>query len=197
VNRRFRTLLLALAGIVVLAVAFRDALLGAAGAYLVNAGPAEKADLAVVLGGDYWGKRILKAAGLVREGYAPRVLVSGPDGMYGSHECDLAIPFARKAGYPDSYFEHVEHNALSTREEAEVLVRALRQRGARRVLLVTSDYHTRRAGRIFRAAAPDLTFVVVAAPAVNFTPDGWWHSREGQKAAFNEWTKTVADWFGI
>ena len=88
------------------------------GWYLVKASPPEKADIALVLAGDGNGLRILRAAELVRAGYAPKVLVSGPDGNYGLYECDLAIPFAVKAGYPEAYFEHFENHARSTREEA-------------------------------------------------------------------------------
>ena len=54
-------------------------------------GPA-KADIAVVLAGDYEGHRIEKAAGLIREGYVPAALISGPPGFYGGHESDYAIP---------------------------------------------------------------------------------------------------------
>src|SRR5262249_47987795 len=132
-----------------------------------------------------------------RQGYAPRALVSGPSGLYGFHECDLAIPYAVHAGYPQSYFEHVEHDARSTVEEAAAMAPALRESGAHRVLLVTSDYHTRRAGRLFRRAAPDIEFIVVAAPDADFQLDRWWESRQGRKTAAYEWMKTVADWFGI
>ena len=100
------------------------------------------------------------------------MLVSGPSGIYGYHECDLAIPFAVKAGYPESYFVHFENDARSTQEEARDAVARLRQLGAHKVLLVTSDYHTRRAGKIFRAAAPDLQFIVIAAPDASFTAGG-------------------------
>ena len=82
-----------------------------------------------------------------RRGYVSKVLVSGPSGIYGYHECDLAIPFAVKAGYPESYFLHFENDALSTKEEAHDRDPRLRQLGAHKVLLVTSDYHTRRAGK--------------------------------------------------
>jgi uncharacterized SAM-binding protein YcdF (DUF218 family) len=69
--------------------------------------------------------------------------------------------------------------------------------GAHKVLLVTSDYHTRRAGKIFRSAGPDLQFVVVAAPDNSFTPDGWWRSRQGEKVFLIEWLKTATEPFGI
>jgi uncharacterized SAM-binding protein YcdF (DUF218 family) len=197
VKRAPRILALSLAAVIVLALIFHNAVLTALGSYLVNATGPEKADIGLVLGGDYMGNRILTAAQLVRRGYVPKVLISGPGEFYGHHECDLAIPFAVKAGYPESSFVHFENTARSTKDEAQAAVALLRQLGVHKVLLVTSDYHTRRAGRIFRAAGPDLQFVVVAAPDRSFTADGWWHSREGQKVAFLEWSKTISERFGI
>ena len=196
-KRFLRTLALVLALAVLLGLIFHNAVLAGLGSYLVKSQPPEKADLAVVLAGDADGNRILAAAQLVRREYVPKVLVSGPGGLYGYHECDLAIPFAVKAGYPQSYFLHFENEARSTREEARDTIAHLRQLGVHKILLVTSDYHTRRAGKIFRSAAPDLQFVVVAAPDSNFTPGGWWHNRQGEKTAFIEWIKTITEPFGI
>jgi len=197
VRRVLRTLALALACIVLLGLIFHNAVLAELGAYLVKDQAPEKADIALVLAGDAEGNRILTAAQLARRGYVPKILVSGPGGLYGYHECDLAIPFAMKAGYPESYFVHFENEALSTKEEAHDAVERLRQMGAHKVLLITSDFHTRRAGEIFRAAAPDLQFIVVSAPDKYFTAGGWWHSRNGQKVAFTEWVKTITSVFGI
>jgi uncharacterized SAM-binding protein YcdF (DUF218 family) len=197
VKRTFRILALVVAAIVVLGLIFHNAVLSAMGSYLVKAEAPQKADIALVLAGDSAGNRILTAAQLVRRNYVPRALVSGPSGLYGYHECDLAIPFAVKAGYPESYFLHFENDARSTQEEAGDAVARLRQLGVHRILLVTSDYHTRRAGKIFRTAAPDLQFIVVAAPDESFTAGGWWHTRQGEKIAFIEWLKTVTEPFGI
>jgi uncharacterized SAM-binding protein YcdF (DUF218 family) len=172
-------------------------MLDALGAYLVQAGPPEKADAALVLAGDGWGYRVLTAAQLERDGFVPKVLVSGPNGAYGLYECDLAIPFAVKRGYPESYFVHMEHSARSTVTEAQAVLPVIRQMGLKRIIVVTSNFHTRRAGAIFRKAAPDLTILVVAAPDENFTTDGWWHNREGQKTFLYEWEKTVANWIGL
>jgi len=197
VKRFLRSQALVLACLVLLGLIFHNALLAGLGSYLVKDQAPEKADIALVLAGDGEGNRILTAAQMVRRGYAPKVLVSGPGGIYGYHECDLEIPFAVKAGYPESYFLHFENEGRSTKEEAHAAVERLRQMGVHKVLLVTSDYHTRRAGGIYRAAAPDLQFVVVSAPDKYFTAGGWWHSRDGQKVAFNEWTKTITAVFGI
>lgn len=180
-----------------LAAALHTQILSVFGSYLVQAGPPEQADAALVLAGDNSGNRILTAAELVRQGYVRKVVVSGPGEVYGLHECDLAIPFAVKKGYPESYFEHAEHFAHSTAEEARATLPQLRRDRYRRIILVTSDYHTRRAAKVFRAAAPDLTFLVVAAPDPYFSATGWWHNREGQKTFLIEWEKTFATWFGL
>ncbi len=185
------------AGILLAAVIFHDRILAAAGGYLVKAEPPQKADAALVLAGDSYGNRVLKGAELAREGYVPKVLVSGPSGNYGFHESELAIPFAVKAGYPQSYFEGLESDARSTVDEAAATIAELRRRGIKDVLLVTSDYHTRRSGRIFRKAAPDIHFTVIAAPDVHFSAGAWWHDREARKTFLFEWEKTVAGWFGI
>lgn len=159
-------------------------------------GPA-RADMAVVLAGDYYGNRVMRAAELVKQGYVPSALVSGPNIIYGFDECDLEIPFAMKNGYPQSYFIHSPNQAHSTREEATAVLTDLRRRGVHRFLLVTSDYHTARAGRIYRAAAPDMDIRVVAARDEYFRPDGWWRNREGRKIFLIEWLKTVANSIGM
>ena len=91
---------------------------------------------------------------------------------------------------------------LSPREEeAEAVLPELRRRNIHSFLLVTSDYHTARAGRIYRhlerrvPAAPAMR--VVAAPDEFFRADSWWRSRQGQKIAFTEWCKTFATALGI
>jgi uncharacterized SAM-binding protein YcdF (DUF218 family) len=186
-----------LAGVVLLAAIFHAPVLDALGTYLVDADPPRPADVALVLAGDQWGHRILTAAQMVRDGYIPKVMVSGPDGVYGNHECDLAIPFAVRHGYPESYFIHAEHDARSTLAEARALLPVIRRAGYKKVAIVTSSYHTRRAGRIFRALAPDLTITTIAAPDEHFTPRGWWRNREAQKIFLSEWEKTIANWLGI
>ena len=195
---RHRLRILLASGVVLLLLyLLRGPILGGVGAYLVQGDPPQKADVAVVLAGDGWGNRILAAAQLERDGYVPNVIVSGTDGAYGNYECELAIPFAIRHGYPESYFTHLEHHARSTLEEAQVLVPELRRRGYKRVVVVTSDYHTRRSKRIFQNTAPDLTIVMSAAPDKFFTPGGWWRVREAQKTVLTEYEKLVANWLGL
>jgi uncharacterized SAM-binding protein YcdF (DUF218 family) len=195
VKRALRIAGLAFAGAIVLVLVFHTAALTALGAYLEQDSPPAKADVAFVLAGDSYGRRILKAGDLIRQGYVPQAVISGPGGDYGFHECDLAIPFAVKAGYPASYFLAFPIEAHSTHEESEAAAAELHKLGVKRVLLITSNYHTRRAGKLFRAAAPDIEFIVVGASDEHFRADGWWRDREAQKIFVYEWLKTVAGWF--
>ena len=77
------------------------------------------------------------------------------------------------------------------------VVAELRKRHLHTVDIVTSNYHTHRSGLIYHALAPDLEVHLVAAPDEYFTPDGWWKTHEGTKKFIQEWTKTVANWFGV
>jgi uncharacterized SAM-binding protein YcdF (DUF218 family) len=204
VPRRRLRFKLALAFLLLAAVVYlaRDLWLTALGKALVHDEGAGKAEIAVVLAGDYFGDRTIKGAELARQGYVPLVLVSGPPGgFYGINEADAAIRFAIDKGYPAECFIPLYHTGLSTRDEAVAVLDALKQRNIRSALLVTSDYHTARARRIFLAAerqrggGPDLR--VVASPDRFFSPAGWWHNREGRKTEFTEWAKTFASALGI
>jgi len=151
----------------------------------------------VVLAGDWWGNRVLKAGELLRAGWAPKVLVSGAGIAYGHNEGDLAIQFAVHDGYPADGFVNVPSPGRSTQEEARYMLQELRRRNVHRFILVTSNFHTRRAADIYRKAAPDLPFCVVASKDPDFSADGWWHTREGRKTAFFEWCKTIAHLIGL
>ena len=186
-----------LAAVLVILALTHSLWMGWMGEFLVDAASPARADLIVVLAGDPYGNRILKAAELVKQGYAPKVLVSGPAGFYGLYESDLAIPFAVKHGFPSTWFVAFPHEAHSTDEEARVILPELQKRNAHRVLVVTSDFHTRRALHILHARWPDIELRMVAAPDEFFSAYGWWHTREGRKTFFLECTKTLASMVGM
>jgi uncharacterized SAM-binding protein YcdF (DUF218 family) len=159
-----------------------------------------KADIIVVLAGDAAGKRIEKAAQLIRAGYAPAALIDGPEGQYGFNEAELAIPFIVKEGYPKEWFIPFPMNAHSTREEAGLVLEELRRRHIQSFLLITSDYHSGRARRIFlgeeKKEGYQLSFHTVASPDKYFRADRWWWHRESEKTVFMEWSKTISTALG-
>lgn len=169
----------------------------AGGFLIVDDGP-RKADAIVVLGGDDLGTRIVKGAQLEKAGYAPYVLVSGPPYLLG-HESDITIEYAVRQGFPPSLFRSVPlplDAAESTRSEAIYLGDYLKKDGVHSILLVTSNFHTRRARYLWRQANPWLTIAVEAAPDRFFAPETWWKSRAGKKTFLYEWMKTIATWAG-
>ncbi len=170
------------------------------GRALVRNDPPVKSDIAVALAGDYYGRRVAKAAELVKAGYAPAVLVSGPP-VYGVHESDLAIPMMVKKGYPAQWFIPLPNESLSTADEAQCVLRELQRRGVRRFLLVTSNFHTGRAARTYRdvehAMGGGPEFRTIAATNPDFDPESWWRSRQGQKTFVIESLKAVAHFLGM
>ncbi len=165
--------------------------------FLVRAEAPRPADAIVVLGGDQYGERILHAAALARQGLAPKVYVSGPAGIFDQYESDLSIAFARRRGYTDVTFVPLENECKSTREEAERYMPEFRRMGFEHVLVVTSNFHTRRAGRIFRQVGGEPEIHMMAAAAREFRPEDWWRRRQDQKNLFLEWSKTFANWIGL
>jgi uncharacterized SAM-binding protein YcdF (DUF218 family) len=136
------------------------------------------------------------AAQLQQAGYAPYVLVSGPPNLLGP-ESDATIEYARRQGYSGSLFRPLPSNSNSTRVETAFIGKYLREHGAKKIILVTSNYHTRRAAKLIRKQNPDIRVIVVPAPDPFFSPGTWWQTRNGQKTFLFEWMKTVATALGI
>ncbi len=115
----------------------------------VDSGPVT-ADVIVVLGGGLH-ERPERAAELFQQRAAPRIIVSGA----GDDEINWII--LRQKGVPASAIE-VEGDSTTTRENAEFTIKLLRAENVRRVILVTTWYHARRALKTFEHFAPDLKF---------------------------------------
>lgn len=171
----------------------RKPILRAAGSYLVEDDGAHHADLALVLGGDIYGSRVLTAAKLVTEGYAPYVLISFP---YRFGSCDSGKFYAEGKGYPAKMFVDLPSQTNSTRAEVKLLDGYFHGHNIRSILLITSSYHTHRAANLMRQQDPKLTVWAEPAPDPYFTADAWWTNREGQKTFMLEWAKTIATKLG-
>lgn len=187
---------LGLIAVAVCLIVLRAPLLTAMGGYLVQSESPRKADVIVVLGGDASGKRARAGCALLRQGYASRLWLSGLPNIYGKPEGQLALELLRGEGCPESALLPLKINVDSTRDEAIEISKLLREAHYQSYLLVTSNYHTRRAARVFREVSPDLTCIPVAANETEFPVDHWWQHRTTQKIFFNEWVKTVAYWMG-
>ena len=165
------------------------------GGFLVEAEPPQAADIGVVLAGDGFGHRIMKAVDCVRQGYVKQVLVDGPRGLYDLNEAALAIRFAVSRGAPQEALIPLPMRARSTAAEVQVVDAELQKRNVHKALIVTSNFHTRRARAVFRRfGSRNIRYIIVAAPDEDFSPDDWWRSRDAQKVVFFEYAKLV-DWW--
>ena len=110
----------------------------------------------------------------------------------------MAIDYAVRRGYPREIFVPMISDAFSTRDEVTFFGPELRRRGIHRLLIVSSDFHTNRARKLFRnSLGSEIDIRMIAAPDRHFTPDGWWKNREGQKTFFYEWSKTIGTVLGL
>ena len=188
--RRVRVILLmALVAGSTVAYLLRGPLLSRLGRALVVADPLEKADAAVVWAGRPMSQdqQLHTAARLYREGWVRKLVLSGPRGPYGNYETDFSLPLAVSLGVPKADILAVPNTTRFIDHEAELLVAVLAGRGFRTVYVVTANYQSRRARRLFGRAAGGRLRVLVY-PATNdwFNPDTWWQSREGRKVFLME-----------
>jgi uncharacterized SAM-binding protein YcdF (DUF218 family) len=168
--------------------------LEALGQRLIAEDPLHPAGAILVLGGETReGDRVAHAVQLYKRGLAPLLVVSGTPMGFRTHEAEVMQRHAEFLGVPAERILAVKHNAESTREEADIVVPVLRGRGLKEVILVTSNYHTARAKRIFtKAAGPSgPTFLASPVAEENFTPEGWWRKRRHAKTFVYEAIKTV------
>jgi uncharacterized SAM-binding protein YcdF (DUF218 family) len=180
-----------------------------AGRYLIVDEPPLKADAIVVLAGsqvDRW----LEAVDLHREGLAPLILMSpgyvdplGDDlrarGIRLPREIDVHREAMLQLGVPPGAIEIMARGYDNTADEAAG-VRAIAQpRGWRRLLVVTSKYHTRRARFAFeremRGTGIDVR--VKGSRYDRAQPDGWWRHRSDLRFVVSELQKLAAYRLGL
>jgi uncharacterized SAM-binding protein YcdF (DUF218 family) len=157
----------------------RHPLLRFAGETWVVEDTLEPSDAVIVLSDDnFYADRATRAAQVYREGMAPLVVASGRRlrpyaGIAELMEHDLV-----ERGVPKDRILRLAHEAESTNEEALVLAETAKQRKWRSVILVTSNYHTRRARYIFSHVFPAGTTIrVTGARDGDFEPEHWWEKR--------------------
>jgi uncharacterized SAM-binding protein YcdF (DUF218 family) len=173
----------------ILGVRWRSTLSGL-GHLLIRSDALEPADLILVLGGDFWGPRVLKAAQLGTAGYAPVVLLSSPP-YAGRPEGELTIPFLAERGYAPGLFQVFAHQAASTVAEAIALRGELARRKVKRVILVTSAYHSQRAYLVFRLFCPGIRLLSAPAPDEHYDPENWWQKSSSRDLFYSELTKML------
>ena len=141
---------------------------------LVIESPIPQADAILVLGGESQARPIT-AARLYREGVASKIFIIGT----GDHETNRRALLS--GGVPENRIT-IERESKSTLENAEFAKPLLEAAGVRRVLLVTSSFHARRALATFQQRIPGIEFGVTTSRI------GWWDTPPGRNQE-DEWAR--------
>ncbi len=145
-------------------------------------------DAIVVLGDDnYQADRATRAAELLKAGWAPRVVASGRYLRPYASIAELEERDLISRGVPETAVVRFAHYGEDTRGEAAAVSQLVASKGWKRIIVVTSNYHTRRARYICeREFPPGTSLRVVAARDTDFDPDSWWEHRKGVKIFAHE-----------
>ncbi len=188
--KRLGVWLLVLAGLVVTLALTYGLLLEAAGRFLIVEDRVERGDVIVVLSGGRRDERVRQAAVLYREGYAPLVMLSGGEEMAGISIPELQRRQALALGIPASAFLF-EGASTSTLEQAQMLRPILEGRRARRAIVVTSSYHTRRTRYLFRRVFQGSPVDIRVYPVQQdfYSPVRWWTRERDTEIVVLEYIK--------
>ncbi|MDB4989524.1 MAG: hypothetical protein JWN04_4702 [Myxococcaceae bacterium] len=109
--------------------------------------------------------RVDHGLALYREGRAPWLVFSGGPSTPEAVEADAMAAYAEQHGIPRAAIvrERASRDTIeNARLSVSLLKATLRLTRAPRILLVTSDYHSERAARLFRCAGAEVTPAPVA-----------------------------------
>jgi hypothetical protein len=153
----------------------------------------EKSDAIVVLAGET-NVRPARALELLRRGVAPRVFLDAEkrDLIYDQQLVEIAQKYVNGLG-EGGRVSVCPIVGYSTNAETEDVSRCLQSLDAHRLLIVTSEFHTRRALLIFRHRLPQYQINVAAARNPVGFGEAWWTNREWAKTTLDEWLKML--WF--
>ncbi|GAC1616579.1 MAG: hypothetical protein PVS2B2_10680 [Candidatus Acidiferrum sp.] len=145
--------------------------------------PLEHADAILVLGNDnFYGDRASRAAELFRQGWAPLIVASGKRLRPGADVAALVEHDLIERGVPKASVLRYAHDADNTREEAEGLLKLSAEHKWKSVIVVTSNYHTRRARYVFeKVYGKECQVRVASARDAGFDPEHWWEKRSSIK----------------
>ena len=169
-------------------------LFGAAGGWFLIRDNALHADAIVILEGGTGDARYLKGLDLLRSNYAKVLFLDARTDTtkYGHTPAEFAAAYLKESGGDMSDRVRVcpiENDG--TRFEIKYVAKCLESIGARSALIVTSDYHTRRALSTAKTLAPQYQWTVAPShyePEFNWK---WWQHREWAKRFVGEWERLI------
>jgi uncharacterized SAM-binding protein YcdF (DUF218 family) len=179
------------------------------GRFLAEEDPIQHADAIAVLAGTRLD-RPMEAVDLYKAGYAPRIVLT-----YGMPEASFAALAAHNIPYPAEADEArdilmelgIPVNAIilpprihdNTAQEAQTFRALAEKNGWRRIIVVTSRYHLRRAGFAIRRemAGTGVEIEMHGTRYEPVDPDRWWTTRVDLRWVLDEGAKLIAYELGL
>jgi hypothetical protein len=161
-----------------------------AGRLLVVDAP-QLSDVILVLAGET-DRRPQRALQLLDQGYGRRLVIDVPAAarVYDFTQLQLAEKYI--AGLPQAASVRIcPIVGLSTRDEARDAEKCLAGEEGSRILIVTSEFHTRRSLSIFRHEVQGKSFSVAAARDETQFGTRWWTHRQWAKTCVDEWLRLL------
>lgn len=183
-------------GLLVLMAVFYRQILFSAGNWLIVEDEKEKVDAIFVLSGNSHD-RGAEAARLFQEGWAPTVVCLGGETnldleYYGITEVTAMLTrrVLEDHGVPRERIELLPEGT-STYEEFEAIGRLCRDKGWKRIMVVSSLFHTRRIDTFFRLRLyfQGVDLVLRGASEGQFEEAQWWKSEPGLLFVTSEYIK--------
>ena len=159
-------------------------------------------DVVIILGGGIihdthslpWGveERMAKGVELYKAGYAPKIIVAGGIVHYGGEaESEIMAPYAEWLGVPAENIIQ-ENKSKDTHTNALNSTKIMQDRGWQRAIVVTSDFHSSRACRIFKKVTQNI--ICVAAPRNSAFNGNYYRNLMDFRATVREYGAWVYNW---
>ena len=157
----------------------------------------DHADAIAVLSDDnFYADRATRGAELFRQRLAPVVVASGRRLRPSAGIAELMEHDLIERGVPKDHILRYPQDIENTREEALGLSKLAAEKNWHSLIVVTSNYHTRRARYIFRRVFPaTLDVRIASARDGDFDATRWWEQRKSLKELVREFAgMVVAMW---
>ena len=199
IKSRLTIAAVAIAALFILAALFYAPLLNALAGSLVRAEPLTRADAVVVLTGDRSGDRMAEGIRLYEKGFGAYIVFWGGQLYWKYNYADLLLGQLKESGIGSGQVAYSTRAIIpySSEGEARENIRTLKSRGAKSFILVTSNYHTARAGRIYDRLARENGMAVIVHPADDSLVHihDWWKDHDSARMIFLELQKAL--WYRL
>jgi len=201
-NKRAYYLALFILLVILCLFLFRNRYLPYAGNFLVIEDNLEKADAIFVFGGSI-PNRIIEAADIYNQGFAPLIIISKyptPEGYTYLEEKGITYPeghdinksIALSLGIPENSILITNYRAGSTFEELMLLNEYYLENNIKKIILVSTKSHTKRISKIFMDIAGDKIIGIVRYTKYDsYNPDRWWNDRHSLRQTLFEYQKLL------